>query len=276
MDRGAFRPSYRPERPAGLDPDMKRMGVLAAGIGGVMALLVGGAWLVRPAHHGVPVVDADPGPVRVKPANPGGMQVTGADFGGPSASGPHLAPAAEAPELNALQQKVREMQRQLARQAAANAAARKLAEQARLAQAEAARARLAAAQPRPAATVTKLAAAAPRIAPPAPVQHASATAIVPATPSPPANFPEPFVASSGITVQLAALTDAAAANTEWTMLMQKAPELFGGRQPDISHAQAAGRSIWRLRTGGFSSVSDAANFCAKVRAKGADCSIAAF
>jgi hypothetical protein len=34
--------------------------------------------------------------------------------------------------------------------------------------------------------------------------------------------------------------------------------------------------MWRLRTGGFATVAEAASFCAKMRSRGADCSIAAF
>lgn len=249
LDRGAFRPSYRPEkRQAGLDPEMKRMGVVAAGIGGMLALLLGGAWLIRPAHHGLPVVEADAGPVRVKPANPGGEQFNGSDFGAaPSVNGPHLAPAAEQPELNALHAQMRSMQKLLAKQAAENAQALKLAQ---------------------------FAAAHPRVAPAAPVQHASATVIVPALPRL-AEAP-PIVSAGGTNVQFAAFTDAAAAHTEWDALMKKTPDLLGGRQPEITRADAAGRTMWRLRTGGFATVAEAASFCAKMRARGADCSIAAF
>ena len=253
LDRGAFRPSYRPEkRQAGLDPELKRMGVMAAGIGGVLAFLLAGVWLIRPAHHGVPVVEADAGPVRIKPANPGGEQFSGADFGGaPSLNGPHLAPAAEQPELSALHAQMRDMKKLLAKQAAANAEALKLAQ---------------------------LAAAHSRVAAPAPVQHASATAIVPAVqPALPklAEAP-PIAGASGTAVQFAAFTDAAAAHTEWDLLIKKTPELLGGRRPDITRADAGGRTMYRLRTGGFTTVAEAATFCAKMRAKGADCSIAAF
>jgi hypothetical protein len=255
IDRTGFRPSYRPERPAGLDPEMKRMGVMAAGIGGVLALLVGGAWLIRPAHHGVPVVEADPTPVRVKPLNPGGMQVTGSDFGAPSTSGPHLAPAAEQPELSVLHQQVRTMQKEIAKQAAANAQALKLAQEA---------------------------AAHPKIAAAAPIQRASATAMITApAPVSVSALPRlaealPAATSSGTDVQFAAFTDEAAARTEWDALVKKSPQLLGGRKPEITRADAAGRTMWRLRTGGFNTVAEAASFCAKMRAQGADCSIAAF
>jgi hypothetical protein len=253
LDRGAFRPSYRPEkRQAGMDPELKRMGVMAAGIGGALAFLLAGAWLIRPAHHGLPVVEADAGPVRVKPVNPGGEQFIGQDFGGgPSVNGPHLAPAAEQPELSALHAQMRDMKKLMAKQAAVNAEALKLAQ---------------------------LAAARNRVAAPAPVQHASATAIVPAVQSALPKMAEapPIATAGGTDVQFAAFTDAAAAHTEWDALMQKTPELLGGRKPEIIRADAGGRTMWRLRTGGFATVAEAASFCAKMRARGADCSIAAF
>jgi hypothetical protein len=228
------------------------MGLVAAGFGGLLALAAGGSLLLRPAHHGVPVVEADAGPVRVKPADPGGMTVTGADFGGPAGAGPHLAPAAEQPELSELHHQVRTMKKELARQAAANAEALKLAE---------------------------AAASRPKVVAVAPVQRASATAMLP--PREPAlpRFAEalPVAADAGGTdVQFAAFTDAAAARTEWESLVKKTPELLGGRRPEITRTDSGGRTMWRLRTGGFASVADAAGFCAKMRAHGADCSIAAF
>jgi hypothetical protein len=83
--------------------------------------------------------------------------------------------------------------------------------------------------------------------------------------------PEPAVH-----VQLAAFTDSAAAYGEWTTLVTKWPELLGRRRPEISRVQTAGRTMWRLRTGPFPGVNEANNFCATLRARGADCSIAAF
>jgi hypothetical protein len=106
------------------------------------------------------------------------------------------------------------------------------------------------------------------------VQRASVTAriVVPAAP-PPAR---PVAPVTGTSVQLAAFTDAAAAQAGWDLLLKKAPELLGGRAPEITRTQVAGRTMWRLRTGGFDSVAHAAAFCAKMRDHGADCSIAAF
>jgi len=53
-------------------------------------------------------------------------------------------------------------------------------------------------------------------------------------------------------------------------------DLFRPHRPDVARADVAGRSVWRLRTGGFPTMAAAVEFCAKVRAKGGDCSIAAF
>jgi hypothetical protein len=270
LDTAGFRPSYRPEKgPAGIDPDMKRMGLVAAGIGGVLALLAGGSLLMRPAHHGVPVIEAEAGPVRIKPDNPGGMQVSGADMGaGLEGQGPHLAPAAEQPELATLRAQMRNVQKQLARQAAENALlARKAADSAQMA-------KLAEAT----ASHPKLVAAA------APIERASATARVPAIPPilmpmlPPSAVvtAKTTAVSAEPNVQLAAFADQAAARAEWDALVQRQPALLGGRKPEISRADTGGRTMWRLRTGGFGTVADAAGFCAKMRAHNEECEIAAF
>ncbi len=95
------RPSYRPPEPAGLDPDMRRMMIIAAALGGAGAVIVGLVSLRPAAHHGVPVIEASPLPVRVKPLNPGGMQVAGAEDLA-EGQGEKLAPAAEKPAIHAL------------------------------------------------------------------------------------------------------------------------------------------------------------------------------
>ena len=262
LDRAQFRPSYRPERaPSGLDPDMKRMGLLAIAMGGVVALFAGGSMLMRPGHHAVPVIEPEAGPVRIKPENPGGMQVSGADMTAPGVDqGPHLAPAAEQPELANLRKQVHQVERQLAKQAAENALlAKQSAANTQLA-------KLAAAN----AAHPKLVAAAP------PVQQATATAhvTVPATPAPP--LPPHAGNAPGSNVQLAAFVDEPAARAEWEALTKRVPGLLGGRQPEISRTDAGGRTMYRLRTGGFGTVADAASFCEKMKAHGEECSIGAF
>src|SRR5580704_18069652 len=127
LDDG-FRPSYRPDRAAGWDPDMRRMGLVAAGLGAGIALLVGASTLLRPAHHGIPIVQPEIGPVRVKPLDPGGEKFSGADIGAPGRDGPQLAPAAEQPEIAALKAQLRQVKKQLAKQAEAAAQAEKLAQ----------------------------------------------------------------------------------------------------------------------------------------------------
>ena len=234
LDEG-FRPSYRPDRATGWDTDMRRMGLVAAGLGAGVALLVGASTLLRPAHHGVPVVEADSGPVRVKPLDPGGMKFSGADIGATGGQGPQLAPAAEQPEIAALKAQLRQVKKELAKQAEATAQAEKLAQ------------------------------AAP--SPPKVMVSPSADAPSPATAPVPA---------SGTEVQLAAFSSNDAAHSAWASLAQQAPDLLHGHKPDISRVDVGGRTMWRLRTGGFATVAEAASFCAKVQARSGSCSIAAF
>ena len=250
MDR-PFRPSYRPEKRAGgIDPDMKRMGMLAAGIGGVLALLFGGAILLRPAHHGIPVVEPEAGPVRVKPVDAGGMQVTGADIGA-GMGAQHLAPAAEQPQINALKAQVRELKKEVARQSAETAHTEKLAQ---------------------------AAVAAPRVAPAPPVHNVVATVRM-AGAEPVAGSasrrPE-IIPAPGTMVQLAAYSSQTAAHAGWDKLLKRSPDLLGGRRPLIVSAVSGGKTVWRLRAGGFASVPEAEAFCGRVKARGGDCSIAAF
>jgi hypothetical protein len=46
------------------------------------------------------------------------------------------------------------------------------------------------------------------------------------------------------------------------------PDLFGDHAPAVEKAEIRDRTYWRLRTGGFSSVGDANEFCGRLRATG--------
>jgi hypothetical protein len=211
---GFARPSYRPQRSGGIDPDLLRMALVALAICGALGLAVGAVSLLPRVHHGVPVIEPLAGPVRIKPADPGGMKVMGADDAAPGTA-EKLAPPAERPQIAAL------------------------------------RARVKAAHAVP-----------PVVAAPPP----KAAAVVPA--------PPPVVA--GPLVQLAAFDSAEQAEQDWGRLAVRMPELFGRRKPEVVRADVHGRSLWRLRTGGFASEAEAAAFCKQVQTQGGDCSVAAF
>ena len=59
-----------------------------------------------------------------------------------------------------------------------------------------------------------------------------------------------------------------AAQSEWQRLAKRMPDLLGDRRPAISKVERDGRTVWRLRTGGFADIAQATAFCERVRAKG--------
>ena len=255
--RAEPRPSYRPEKKTGFDPDLRRIGLLAVACAGGMAAAVGLVSLISHRSHGIPVIEADAGPVRVKPADPGGEKFTGVEqLRNVDPNSQTLAPAPEQPAIDALREQMETMRRQLAREAAATAEARKLA------------------------TEAKQQASARIVVSPAPLQAAAISRIPPILQAPvhpvSASASAPVSTAPGVSVQLAALTDEAAAHAAWKSLSQKLPDLLGSRAPEISRVSVGGRTMWRLRTGPFPSVADATGFCAKLRGRDTDCSIAAF
>ena len=250
---GFARPSYRPEPANGLDPDMRRMAIVAAGLGGALFLVVGTMSLMHRGHHVVPVIEAMSGPVRIKPADPGGMKVMGADDAAPGAE--KLAPEAERPQIATLRARVK-----AAHGAEAHAPIETKVTETKVTETK--------------VTDTKVAEAKPTVIAQTPApQKAAAMVAAPAfTAAPQAGEAKP----SGIAVQLAAFDSPSAAEQDWGHLAVKMPELLAMKKPDVIRAQLAGRPVWRLRTGSFPTLADAANFCNRMRSHGGDCSIATF
>jgi Flp pilus assembly protein TadD len=102
------------------------------------------------------------------------------------------------------------------------------------------------------------------------VQAAAAVRPTP-VPAPAAPSREAQAAPDGIYVQMASLDSEQAARTEWQRMRARWPDLFGDRAPAVEKAEVRDRTFWRLRTGGFSSVVDANEFCGRLRATGASC-----
>lgn len=250
---------YRASRRSrGMDPGTRRLAAIAVMLGGALMVLMG-AWSLFGHRSGgeVPVVQADPHPVRVKPEDPGGLKVAGAGneifSGGSDTDVQKLAPPPETPDPQALK-----------------------------------------APPAPKAPTRAPASVS---TPPAPVQAPAAASMAgtesstPPSPPPqaakPAQPPAPVAAAEkpapvahssgkGAAVQLAALSSEEAAKTEWQRLTKRMPDLFGSRQPQFSHFEHDGKSFWRVRTGGFADSTQAVAFCDRVKAKGAGCTVADF
>ena len=306
-------PSWRARR-GGFDPDLRRMGRVAGGLA-LAGLAVAGGWsMLGRRPHEIPVIEAPSGPLRVRPENPGGMQLASGVDATPDGAGT-LAPPPEVPQPGALRAQIQAEQgtqglatgaapdaaaagqggaaQEQAAQAAAQAlAAQSLAAQLPVAQGGAAGASAAGgevggtsaapvargATPGPAgaaggATPGAHVAARDVAHPPAAVAAAPAPAVAPVAARPDAAAAP---GAHGAAVQLAAMESEQGATAEWQRLAHRMPELLGSRHPDVQRAEHDGHPVWRLRTGGFASTAQAAEFCAQVRAKGAACSVAAF
>jgi hypothetical protein len=291
--------SYRtPRHRPGMDPNTRRLAMIAGGIGAALLVMIGAWSLTGGKSDGIPVIEADARPLRIKPE--GARQ-------GPyveepaNPRGQALAPTPEAPNPEAL--KAQAERAAAEKLAAEKLAAEKLAAE-RLAaeQLAADRARTAAATPPAAASRTSTAQAgtAPASSPPAssapassparpptqpvaltsPIAPAPAAAAPPRQAQAPAQAPARAQAASTQTgrtqVQLAAVSSERAALNEWNRLERRMPDILGGRRPAVIRFERDGKTIWRLRTGGFADTSQARGFCEKVRAKGGNCTVAAF
>jgi hypothetical protein len=288
---GAPRPGYQRDR------ETRRLFVMAGGIGAVMLLVVV-MWGVFSGGGGsVPLIEPEPGAIKVKPVDPGGLQINTMNnqlLGAPgSGAGTSLAPAPEAPDPNGLAAAAAAQDQPPPPPPPPPAAPRVIAPPAPPPQASAA--------PKPDATLPlppgsatsvpsvpetpmtsshNLAAEVPMKRNAAGVGNLAMEMPQAATPSKLASSKTPapgHPAKPGhVQVQLAALDSEMGAHMEWARLTHRMPELLGDRDPVVMHAEVGSRSFWRLRTAGFASVADATRFCADVRAKGANCTVASF
>lgn len=263
--------TYRPQQ--GGDRLTRSLLLAAAALGGVLALGMGGWALLGRHPAAVPVIEADTRPLRVRPENAGGMQVAGADeqvMGGQASGAQTMAPAAEAPAPQALRAQM---------QPAALPGAVPDAVQAPTAPPPAATSATASSPldtPRPTARAAAGATPPSRPAAPAPATPTAAapgasSATVASQPAPAAS-----VTGGGTMVQVAAMKTEGEAQAEWQRLSKRMPDALSGRNAVVQRAERDGKQVWRVRTGGFADVAEATAFCVRLRAKGANCTIAAF
>ncbi len=239
----------------GMDPNTRRLAIIAGGIGGSLLLLMGVWSLTSHRRTGIPVIEADLRPVKERPANKGGLAVAGAEenFGSGEAEGkPVMAPAPEAPAIAAL--KTRPAAPVIAEAPQIAARTDSSAEPAKI--------------PAPAVAATAL--AAPPAPTPAPIVAAVAPVVKPAVKT------AAQAATGKIQVQLAALTTEDAAKAEWTRLQHRYAAELANRSPVFSHTERDGKNFWRIRVAGFAEQQTANGFCDTLRAKGGSCVTAGF
>jgi len=105
---------------------------------------------------------------------------------------------------------------------------------------------------------------------PAPPVSAPALAPVPSAAPPP---PELIGAGGKASAQLATVFSRKVVTYEWHRLQKLLPDLLGSRELVVSKHHRGGRTRWMLRTGGFDTSAQAAEFCQLMHAKGFHCQV---
>ncbi|SHI92536.1 Sporulation related domain-containing protein [Roseomonas rosea] len=296
-------PSYRVRPPKrGLGAGFQVPWRMVAVSGAILCAAAVGAGVVwgvsRAVNRGVPTIEADARPIRVKPEDPGGMRVANQDErifesarrnpGGVATGTARLTPEAERPDLAALRQAAsRAQQAQAQAQAQAQPPAASTPATLPAVQPDAAPVRPPLVNPSlsPAQNGRGAASSSAQQAPPAPapnqaVQNQAApnqAAQAPAAQTPPIS-PPPMPANAParggrFVVQLGAVSSEEAAQGEWARLQGRIPEL-AGRQPVITRVDRGDLPpMWRIRTGGLPDAKVAAALCTAAKAKGAPCAV---
>jgi SPOR domain len=254
-------PSWRPsqEKPA----VSGRMLAVAGGLLGLVAIGVATAWgISRMGPRPVPVIEADPRPLKIRPDQPGGMVVPNQDqlvLEGATqrraaersrSTVAQLDAGPEAPALDLLRRHVAPPPPAMPPQVAAAAPT-------------------AGGTPAPTTAVTpsSLGAAATPLSPPVAIAVATTIAAPAALV---ASLPGP-VAGGRSHAQFGALNSEEAARAEWDRLVRRVPEL-GAFQPRIARLEREGQpTLWRLRATGLADAAAARSLCEAVRARGVAC-----
>nr|WP_245216837.1 SPOR domain-containing protein [Neoroseomonas nitratireducens] len=229
---------------------------VGGGIAAVVAVVGALAWGITRASgpRSVPLIEADPRPIKVRPDDPGGLRVPNQDElifernrgsnAQPGAA--RLGPEPEGPRIDAL------------------------------------RAQVAQPNPPPAAAPAPQApqaAGRPGAAPPAATPQASAPqAAAPQSAAPPPAAQQaarPAPAPGGtVRVQLGALASEEAARAEWDRLARRHADLLGAFRPQVVRFEREGQPpLFRLRTGGFASAEAAREFCEQARGRSLPCTV---
>ncbi|GGG51134.1 hypothetical protein GCM10010964_42990 [Caldovatus sediminis] len=253
----AIVPSYRVRPPE--DGLSWRLLAIAGGVAAVLALGAAAWWgasrLGLGGPRGVPVIEPDPRPVKVRPQDPGGLRVAYQDEfifdrnARERALPPEDAQLAPGPERPALERL-----------------------RAQIAPPPAVMAPVAAPGPAGAAGAEPGQAAPQAASAPGQAAAASAPAAAEAPDSPAAFAP---VAHGRIQVQLGALASEELARAEWERLARRMPELLAAFRPQILRFDRGEGAppMWRLRVGGFADAATARAFCEQARGRGAACAV---
>jgi len=225
------------------------------GVLALVALVVfaGAAWYAytwgvgEVAPEDLPVIEAEPGPIKSRPESPGGMEVPYQDQAilndaAPNPDKPQVERLLPPPETPAPPVPLQEA----APEVPAMPAPEPVAE-------------LPAKAPEPAAEAV-----------PAPPAETATTGTAPAEAA--AKVAPSAPAAGDWVVQLASLKSRDGVTTEWARLQKKFPVLLGPRALDIQTVDLSGKGTYhRLRVGYFADRAAAVRFCDRLKAGGQDC-----
>lgn len=86
--------------------------------------------------------------------------------------------------------------------------------------------------------------------------------------------PKPSAASGPAYIQLGAVREAGAATGEWARLTRQMPDLLGSRTLQARRVDLGSKGVYyRLQTGPFAQRSDAQRLCDQIKARGAGCMV---
>jgi hypothetical protein len=257
--------SYRPRQAPAVDPALRRIALLAAGI---VVLVVGvalvwGGGRMALSFQGPPVIEAPAVPLRVVPPDPGGLVVPEADqpiMSGQGSNAPsQLAPAQPVPDVAGFEQ----------------ASGQKL---------------MTAPLPPPAPAAPVAVAVVPTVPKPVLPQSAAPKPVLPkpvvAKPVVVATVPKPVlpppvtaavaVKPKRILVHLPAAASEAAAEAEWARLQRAVPAMAAGKPVRYVQEVVNGKTVWRPEVSGFGDAGSAQIFCAVASSQGQGCAAGAF